>query len=105
VAKKVVLALTSDLLDVLLPLLGGTKSDFLDFLGETILPQGTKNCQSGKIFRQLFRETVLRGHGPQAVSVPPNFSEEQVVFSHLFKRTTQMRGLLQMLMESIMPDL
>jgi hypothetical protein len=39
-------------------------------------------------------------------SVSPNFSEEQVAFNHLrwFKRTAQMRELLQMQMESIVPD-
>jgi hypothetical protein len=37
----------------------------------------------------------------------PNFLEKQVAFSHPkhFKRPAQMRGLLQIQMESIMPDL
>jgi hypothetical protein len=40
-------------------------------------------------------------------SVSPNFSEKQLAFSHLkeFKRTAQMRGPLQIQMESIVPDL
>jgi hypothetical protein len=39
-------------------------------------------------------------------SAAPMFSEEQVAFSHLrqFKRTAQVRGLLQIQKESIMPD-
>jgi hypothetical protein len=44
---------------------------------------------------------------PLKWSASPNFIEEQVAFSHLrqFKKTAQMRGLLQIQMESIVPDL
>jgi hypothetical protein len=44
------LALTSDLFAVLLPLLHGTKSDFLDFLGKAIPAEG-QNCYIARIFR------------------------------------------------------
>jgi hypothetical protein len=58
-AKKVTLALTSDLFDVLLPLLFGTKSDFLDFPGEATHNNG-QNCQTGKIFKDNCSEKQFK---------------------------------------------
>jgi hypothetical protein len=53
----------------------------------------------------MFRETVYKDTTPKW-SESPNFSEQQVAFSHprQFKRTAQMR-LVQMQMELIMLDL
>jgi hypothetical protein len=83
---------------MLLPLLCRTKSDFLDLPGEALLSQETKLAKSSE---KQFEDTTPKW------SASPNFSEEQVEFSHLrqFRRTAQMRGLLQIQMESIMPDL
>jgi hypothetical protein len=89
------LALTSDLFDVLLPLLCGTKSDFLDFLGEPTRSLRNKTAKLANSSETVQRNS-LRGWNPQVVSIP-NFLK--------FKRTAQVRGLLQIQMESAMPDL
>jgi hypothetical protein len=54
------LALISDLINVLFPLLCGTKSDFLYFLGEATPALREKNCQIGKIFREDFSEKQFK---------------------------------------------
>jgi hypothetical protein len=82
------LALSSDLFDLSLPLLRGTKSDFLDFLGEAIptLRDKMPTCQN--LQRQLFREILYDSTPKQLAS--SNFLEEQVAVSHQsqFKRRT-----------------
>jgi hypothetical protein len=89
--------LSSDLFDVFLPFLCGTKFDFLDFPGEstpTLKDKTTKLAKSSKM-------TIQRSWPPRGLC-PPTL-EEQMAFSHLrqFKRTAQLRGLLQIQMESI----
>jgi hypothetical protein len=101
-AGEVALALTSDLFDVLLPYFVGQKSDFL---GEASSASRDKTAKLIKSSEITVQRHSLRDATPKQ-SASPNFLEEQVVFSYLrqFKMTAQMRGLLQILMESIMPD-
>jgi hypothetical protein len=90
--KKIALALwTSDLFDVLLPLLCGTKSDFPGVTPDL----GNKTAKLAESSEMIVQRNSLRGHEPGAFHVP-NFLEEQEAFNHLrqFKRATQMRGLL-----------
>jgi hypothetical protein len=54
-AKKVTLSPNSDLFDALLPLLHGTKSDFLFFPREVLPPPTAKLAKSSET---IFRETV-----------------------------------------------
>jgi hypothetical protein len=105
-AKKFALALTSDLFNVLLLLLCGTKSDFLDFLGEATPTLRDRTTKLAKSSETIIQRNSLRGRDLRAVSVP-QLLRGAVVFGHpwQFKRTAQMRGHLQMQMESIMPDL
>jgi hypothetical protein len=81
------------------------KSEFLNFLGETNPTPRDKTAKLAKSSEIIVQKNSLRGHDPQVVSVP-QLLRKQVVFSHTrqFKRTAQMRGHLQMQMESIMPD-
>jgi hypothetical protein len=78
----------------------------LTFWGKLILLQGTKPPNLQNLQRQLFRETVKENVPPEWLAFP-NFIEEQVAIKRTtqFKGTTQMRELLQIQMESIMPDL
>jgi hypothetical protein len=71
-AKKVALALTSDLFDVLLPLLLGTKSDFL---GEVTPALKDKSAKLANSSETTVQRNSLRGYNPQAVSVPQLFRE------------------------------
>jgi hypothetical protein len=54
---------------MLLAFLLGTESDFLDFPGEHALTGG-QNCQLAKSSETTVQKNSLRGHDPQAVSVP-----------------------------------
>jgi hypothetical protein len=67
---------------------------------------GDKAAKLAKSSGTSVQKNSLRGCDPQVVNVP-NFLEDQVAFDHprQFKRTEQMRGLLQIQMKSIMPDL
>jgi hypothetical protein len=109
-ARKFTLALTSDLLDVLLPLLHKIKPDFLKeavvFQEKLLLALGDKMPNWQTLQRQLFRGTVQEDMTPEWL-VSPYFLEGQIAFSHLrqFKSNTQMRGILQIYLKSIMPDL
>jgi hypothetical protein len=100
--KKVALALTFDLFNVLLPLLCGTKSDFL---GEKLFCW-TKTAKLAESSETTVQRNSLRGRDPQVASFP-NFFKKQVALTHLrlFKWTTQKEGFLQIQMESITPDL
>jgi hypothetical protein len=68
-ARKVTLALTSDLYDVLLPLFCGTKSDFLDFLGEATPIPKDKTAKLAESLETTVYRNSLRGRDPQVVSV------------------------------------
>jgi hypothetical protein len=59
-SKKVTFALTSDLFDVLLPLLCGTKSDFLDFLGEATLALMDKTAKLAESSEITVQRNSLR---------------------------------------------
>jgi hypothetical protein len=76
--------LTSDLFDVLLPLLCGTKADFL---GEATPAPMDKTAKLADFSEMTLQRNSLRGHNPQQ-SIFLNFLEEQVAFSHprYFKR-------------------
>jgi hypothetical protein len=69
-AKKITLPLTSDLFNVLLALLCGTKSDLLDFLGEATSASRDKTAKLAKSSETIFQRNSLRGHDLQVVSIP-----------------------------------
>jgi hypothetical protein len=101
------LALTSDLFDVLLPLLCGTNLTFCKtFWEKLLLALRDKTAKSTQSSEATIQRNSLRGPNPEWLA-SPNFLERQVAFSLMrqFKRTAQMRGLLQIQMESIMLDL
>jgi hypothetical protein len=81
-AKNVALALTSDLFDVLFPLFHGTKSDFLNFMGEATSPLKDKTAKFAESSEMTVQSNSLRGHDPYKQSAFSNFLEEQVAFSH-----------------------
>jgi hypothetical protein len=88
---------------VVLPLLHGTKSDFLR---EVIPAPRVRTAKLAESSEATVQRNNLRGCDPQQ-SASPNFLEGQEAFGHLrqFKRIVHMRGLLQIQMESIMPNL
>jgi hypothetical protein len=63
-AKKVTLALTSDLFDVLLPLLHGKKSDFLNFLREATPAPVDKTAKLAVSSEKTVQRNSLRGCNP-----------------------------------------
>jgi hypothetical protein len=83
-------------------LLCETRSDFLDFPGKVTPTPRDKSAKLAKSSEM----TVERNATSKQLAFP-NFLEKQVAFRHPkhFKRPAQMRGLLQIQMESIMPDL
>jgi hypothetical protein len=99
-ARKVTLVLTSHLFAALLPfsveqiLVSGRS---YDFLGEDTPDSERQSYQTGKIFRGNCSEKEFKRAAPPSLSVTLNFLDGQVAFSHprQFKRTAQMRGLLQ----------
>jgi hypothetical protein len=102
-AKKITLALTSDLFDVLLPLLCGTKSDFLEAATPALRDKTAKLAKSSETTVQKNR---LRGCDPRVVSIPQLLRGTSGVQPlKTAQKDCTMRGLLQVQMESIMPDL
>jgi hypothetical protein len=96
-------ALTSDLFDVLLPFFCGTKSDFL---GEATPALGDKTAKLEKFLETTVQRNSLRGCRTQAVGVPQLLrGTSGIQPSETVQRTTLVRGLLQIYMESIMPAL
>jgi hypothetical protein len=98
-AKKFALALISDLFN--------SPSSMVDFLGEATPAPRDKTAKLAKSSKMTVQRNSLRGCDPPKQSASPTFLEEQLVFScpRQFKGAAQMRGLLQIQMESIMPDL
>jgi hypothetical protein len=70
-AKKVTLALTSDLFDVLLPLFNGTKSDFLDFPGEATPALVDKTAKLAKSSETTVQRNSLIGYNHPSSQCPP----------------------------------
>jgi hypothetical protein len=76
------LELTSDLFDVLLSFLCGTKSNFLDFPGEVTPTPRDKTAKLAKSPETTVQKNGLRGCKPQAVSFPQLLREASGVQPH-----------------------
>jgi hypothetical protein len=77
-----------------------------DFPGDATPALGNKPVKLAESSETTVQRNSLKEHNPQAVSIPQLLRGTKV-FSHSgqFKRNTQMRGLLQIQMKSIMPRL